>query len=330
MSTATAFPSMGATLFFGMTFVVLITQGEPETEFANPQKTMAQTDLPATPRAVVRTAQASWPTPFRLPDAILDRKRADAPVLNDNTDTPWTQVTRAQTVPTLLPDVVQTEITQADETVAVAVGAIQRPETQPHAWSFPRAALRDRQVQSIGPAAAIPGVLLALGPPAQIAQAQTLDLRVTQSIPWTPAPGRTTRPDDATQETRPQITTDSTGPSAAQSQITALVPSDSGDMPAVTTTPIGTVSRGAVPGGLGADLTPSRLPNVPTSALPARVVGDSVFLRTAPQANARTLGQFDTDTAATLHEVRGDWRRVTIQDQTGWMFFRFLDPDTLE
>jgi hypothetical protein len=73
---ATDFPSMGATLFFGLTFVALITQGAPDIEYADPVETMEDTQLDAAPEPVVRTAQMSWWTPVLLDDATPDKDQS--------------------------------------------------------------------------------------------------------------------------------------------------------------------------------------------------------------------------------------------------------------
>lgn len=73
------FPSMGATLFFGLTFAALITQGPPPLEYANPKETMVDTRFEAPPDAVPFVSQVSWasfPTPV---DPALPHEAAAPP-----------------------------------------------------------------------------------------------------------------------------------------------------------------------------------------------------------------------------------------------------------
>lgn len=61
------------------------------------------------------------------------------------------------------------------------------------------------------------------------------------------------------------------------------------------------------------------------SARAAIVNGDRVFLRTEPGINGQQIGQFDLGEAAVVTQTRGNWARIVIRDQTGWMYLRYLD-----
>ena len=74
----------------------------------------------------------------------------------------------------------------------------------------------------------------------------------------------------------------------------------------------------------------SALPFANRATQRAVVTGDRVFLRTAPALNAEPLAQYDTGASALITEERGDWRRVVIEGQTGWMFFDYLTPSDIE
>lgn len=263
---------MGATLFFGMTFVVLITQGAPETEYANPQKTMARTGFVETPPEVFRTPQAAWPTPFRLPDAILDQTRRAGPILRPNTDQPFA----ALLAPAPKPAVSGTIAPQAQVPAAPALTLRAVPDQPP--------------LSRIGPAS-FPQALMtrnAVAPPTD-PQRPGVTMRIAGR------PGTPTGQSEALAWDRTQH---------------APVPSFS--------TPIISRTQGS-----------DDLPSVPKPGRPTRVTADRVFLRDAPRLDGETLGQFDQDTPALMLEARGNWRRVEIEGQIGWMFARYLDPDRL-
>lgn len=56
----------------------------------------------------------------------------------------------------------------------------------------------------------------------------------------------------------------------------------------------------------------------------ARVDGDFVHLRAGPGVSAARIDRFGHDTTAIVSETRGNWARVVIGDQTGWMYLRYL------
>lgn len=70
------FPSMGATLFVGLTGAALITQGPPEIIFANPQETMAEVQLDTAPETPDLVDAVAWSMPVLLDDDALNVEAA--------------------------------------------------------------------------------------------------------------------------------------------------------------------------------------------------------------------------------------------------------------
>lgn len=71
MSAASEFPSMGATLFFGLTATALVLAGQPGIEYANPLETMSETEFSKERSVPPYVHQVSWPAPPLLGDAML-------------------------------------------------------------------------------------------------------------------------------------------------------------------------------------------------------------------------------------------------------------------
>lgn len=58
----------------------------------------------------------------------------------------------------------------------------------------------------------------------------------------------------------------------------------------------------------------------------ALVTGDRVYLRSAPSLEGTPLSLIALGTIGTVTQSRGDWVRIEISEQTGWMFAGFVTP----
>ncbi len=215
MSAAPDFPSMGATLFFGLTFVALITHGAPEVEYANPRDTLEE-------RALIAGAG-----PAGLDTSVQTDVLATAPVAGTRLSV---ALPERQGQPSIdLPQVQRT--------------SLQSPEIATEPGAF-------------------------------------------QSVP-----------------------------DAGQSTLDTSVH----DPPTRATPPTRT--------------DPQRPGTAPPRQIVSRIVritGDRVFLREAPGLESAPVAQFDTGTLALMQEIRGQWRRVTVAGQTGWMFEDYLQPNAFD
>ncbi|MDA7429435.1 SH3 domain-containing protein [Primorskyibacter aestuariivivens] len=63
------------------------------------------------------------------------------------------------------------------------------------------------------------------------------------------------------------------------------------------------------------------------TARPAIVDGDFVNLRTRPDSNGDTIAQFNRGEAALVTQTVGNWARVMIGGETGWMYLRYLQVE---
>lgn len=71
MTAGSEFPSMGATIFFGLTATALVTQGPAPTELANPWDRLSESGFEADPDPVAFASLVAWSFPLQLPDAVL-------------------------------------------------------------------------------------------------------------------------------------------------------------------------------------------------------------------------------------------------------------------
>lgn len=258
---------MGATLFFGLTFVAIITQGAPDIEYANPQETMAEVTLDAAPDEVPRLRQSAWSFPLLADDAALVEARPDAFAAAIPAETalpPLASPTRPD--PGLNQDPIRPE---APETTSRDLARLTRDSD-----------LVQNGVQIIDQPGPRDGPVAAATAPAAL-------------------------PSDL--DTEPGIS----APAARIPQLDQAprAPRQAINLPATLADPS------------ASDALP---PNQPLP-LAARVTGDRVFLRTAPDVNAEPIDQFDTGTPARITESRGSWRRITIDGLVGWMFSIYLE-----
>ena len=263
------FPSLGATLFFGLTFATLITQGPPETVYANPQETMAETKLDAPPDKAPFVAQVSWSSFLQPIDPNLLRT-AIAPL--------------ALTAP---------DVAYLNQTTAAA--PIEVAQLAPKAFGI------DAIVSAAWPT-------LQQQPHRQVKKTEALVLASTSEAlpPKGPHP-RTPRAQTA-------IVTITSPASETLSFFKPKV------WPQAASLSLPTVAEAQAP---------EQKPPSPKTRV-VRVTGDRVFLRRNPGSSGTPIDQYDTGTAALLREIRGQWRRVTIAQQTGWMFERYLSPNQLD
>lgn len=318
---------MGATLFFGLTFVALITQGVPETEYANPAETMSETQLDAPPKNVSRVAQMSWPLPVVLADTRVDETHAS----------PLAEPTTAEAQATLTPPPAA-----PPSLVATFPDNRQVPQTagQDVQVALPGQTVERGRVAVLGNAqgpgdagpvanaetATQPGVLAEFDDAPIAARIAPNDVQVAAPDPVDQRPPFASLGRVATSGEGRQLP--DTQPSQRLSAQTQL---DQGaDRPAIPslqlTAPDAPTNAPVLTAPRLTTLLPDSPPAPQAQPEPARVDGDFVFLRTEPNGNAEPLGQFDTGTEVLIHEVRGTWRRVEIDGQIGWMFGRYLVP----
>ena len=77
MAGDTDFPSMGATVFGGLLVLTLITQGQPEIEYAVPYETMDGLEFTDEPRDVSRVPPLAWTLHFTLADDPVDTEQKE-------------------------------------------------------------------------------------------------------------------------------------------------------------------------------------------------------------------------------------------------------------
>ncbi|WP_425037516.1 SH3 domain-containing protein [Primorskyibacter sp. S187A] len=205
---------MGATLFIGLSVLALITQGDPEIIYANPQVTMADVRLDEAQEALPASVEMVAPKPVGFEDR------------------------------------------------AVALAAVDE-----------MAPLAPPVVQEIRTVAQAPGALRAQVQLAQIGAAPSPDRLIFTAPDRWPA-----------------------------------------------TAPLAQPTSRATSPGLDPGATPVPAP------LMARLTGDFVRLRVAPNVGAAEIGSFDTGTLVTVLEQEGAWWRLSIAGQEGWMFARYLEP----
>ncbi len=75
MTGVSEFPSMGATLFFGLTATALVLAGQPDMDFANPEVTMAETGYRSELPMVAFVLPVPWSLPPLLNDVALDKDK---------------------------------------------------------------------------------------------------------------------------------------------------------------------------------------------------------------------------------------------------------------
>lgn len=62
-----------------------------------------------------------------------------------------------------------------------------------------------------------------------------------------------------------------------------------------------------------------------TTRLQASINADFVHFRAGPGTRSAILGRYDQGAQVELLELRGNWARVRVDGQTGWVFRRYLD-----
>ena len=315
---------MGATLFLGLTFVALITQGEPETVYANPKETMHYTRLDRAPRDMVRTRQAAWPAPVFLNDRDqqTDAARLPAPSAAGRA---VEARSAAPAVPALVTDVAGFAPIAAAGVMDVMIAP--RPSRQ-QGTASQRLEFRDAPVSAIVARGADPYGLsmqglgiVSMAAPGPAPRPGPVDAAIRPDPNLRPSPAKH-GPAEANPvfEAAPDRVTVFGAPQRAMPEGSVEMPGRSVSKPAPA------LPRRASATSRAVISTDDRAPVPQPGPERARVDGDGVFLRVAPALNAETVGQYDRDTIARIYEERGRWLRVEIEGQYGWMFGRYLAP----
>ena len=324
---------MGPVLFVGLTALALMSQGQGEVEFANPAVTMKEFSFAEPHADVTHTVLFAVPNEVShiAPRPSLDpaMEVAVAQVLDESFATPLPsamprpqenppetrQATQVADAPRLVfpkrDDRTERAATRPDRATAAAQGTARPIERPPMSPPRPGA---QQQVPETGQQQA------GLGAP---------DITLPSKV-------AATTPEGAAQRNRPAIEPGLKPDEIPASAKGVAEPSLDPDGP---TNRFATHETWTVPGAPGAF---SRIPRPgigsgPQSARPdqmtviadptarqAIVDGDFVNLRTRPGSNGDTIAQFNQGEPALVTQTVGNWARVMIGGETGWMYLRYL------
>lgn len=336
MSNETSASSMGPVLFVGLTALALVSQGQEEIEFANPAVTMEAFDFADPPADASHSLLFVGPSPVAAvrpgparearagiaagagPDdalpapgpAALPRAQDSAP----RTSQPL-QIRDDASVNVPQPDMPRDRGTSAPPRAAAAeqagtgapaqpAGAPLRPEVQQNAITRALSGPQGRSTDVTRPEP--DQVTVPPAPP----HAGDAGLKTGPQPDRRPAltPGPQEPRLDPNSPTRRFLARDAWNAPATPRRLTLL------PRPGLAREP-----RAARPDRMSVIADPS--------ARNAVVNGDFVNLRTQPGNSGEKIDQFNSGKEAVVTQTIGNWARVVIDGQTGWMYLRYLTLD---
>lgn len=336
MSNDTSASSMGPVLFVGLSALALISQGQEEVELANPAVTMRDVQFTDAPTIMRHTLLFSGPIALSRIDGGPKLEPAVVFALTQNED--FFQFEQDASVPpraqeTVLQSSQALDVTEQSElvlpgtsnSVAGRADAPQRAETvlqgqrralvrDLNAPRRPEAQqsisdTREDQVVLRAVGVTLPGQTHAVTPQALSGSNVT---RIASDVQPDLGPGRIAGLPE------PFLSgNDPLGPAPADGVGTGPeMPAQISQLPRPGQGPGPSVAR---PGRMTVVADPS--------ARSALVDGDNVFLRTRPGLDGDEIGLFDRGEAAIVTQTFGNWARIVINGQTGWMYLRYLNFD---
>jgi len=323
---------MGATLFFGLTFATLITQGPVDIVYENPNETMADTGFQSAPTKVPYVRHVAWILPVNLDDIGPERSLPGALPL------PASPIQVARPAPPPAPPLSPPGRPQ------IAVTELALPNGEPIDLSLPG---QDPQViasrltrlaallADIRPATAetatkpLPPPQTRLAdwavPNANALDAETAELNVF--VPVLPIPAQLPLP----------LASPAVPDAAARADKNALAAPETLTAMANQATPhLANLNMAILqqpqatlllqPGRLPLTQTSGAAPQNTWAAQPARVKGDAVPLFQGPDPGSERLTSFEDGAYALILETRALWYRIRVEGRVGWMRQQNLSP----
>ena len=323
---------MGATLFFGLTFATLITQGPVDVVYENPNETMADTEFQSVPTKVPYVGHVAWILPVNFDDVGPKRSLPGALSL----PAPATEVAKPAPPPAPplsppgRPQIVVAELAPPFEepidlslpgqdaqiiasrlTSLAALSADIRPaapETATKPLQPPQTRLADWAV-----------------PNADTLDAETAGLDISAPVLPMPAPSPRHLENPALQDAAANADKNPiSAPETLATMADQQIPQIAGLDLTVLAAPLATslvqpaIPPFAQPSGAA--------PQNTWAELPARVKGDAVPLFQSPNPASQRIASFEDGAYALILETRAPWHRIRVEGRVGWMRQQNLSP----